>query len=97
MYVKGKNGMFIVFSFLVQKTYLAGLYTHVLKGRFATRLRNTPCDIFVNHCSGERSRDYGNGTFVLIPEIWFQGGKAYYKSLDDVRRSCNSINKNTLR
>ena len=26
-----------------------------------------------------------------------QGEKEYYKSLDDVRKSCNSINKNTLR
>ena len=35
----GEDEMFIVFSFLVQKTYLARLYTHVPKGRCSIRIR----------------------------------------------------------
>ena len=35
----GEDEMFIVYSFLVQKTYLARLYTHVPKGRCSIRIR----------------------------------------------------------
>jgi hypothetical protein len=44
---KRKNKMYIVSPFLVQKACSVGLYTHVPKGRCATRLRYRYTSMFV--------------------------------------------------